>query len=125
MIPELIRQHMLSTVNYKIGLYATGTFASSGQEYARKAVRFERRLELAMEGHRFFDLQRWDNGTGYMANILNAYESVEKTRSSFYITNPDAQFHKGANEYFALPQAQIDIENSRGKVNLKQNPGYN
>lgn len=111
--------------NYKIGLYTTGTFALSGQEYARKAVRFERRLELAMEGHRFFDLQRWDNGTGYMADILNAYESVEKTRSSFYITNPDAQFHKGVNEYFALPQAQIDIENSRGKVNLKQNPGYN
>ena len=111
--------------NYKINPYPTGTFSANGQEYARKAVRFERRLELAMEGHRFFDLQRWDNGTGYMADILNTYQSVEKTRNSFYITNPNARFTKGVNEYFAIPRAQIDIENSRGKINLKQNPGYN
>ncbi len=52
-------------------------------------------------------------------------QQVEKTRKSFYATNPDAQFHKGVNEYYAIPQAQIDIENSRGKINLKQNPGYN
>ncbi|WP_018617239.1 RagB/SusD family nutrient uptake outer membrane protein [Segetibacter koreensis] len=111
--------------NYKIGLYAPGTFSSKGQDYARKAVRFERRLELAMEGHRFFDLQRWDSGTGYMSNVLNTYQAVEKTRKSFYATNPNATFHKGVNEYYAIPQKQIDIENSGGKVNLKQNPGYN
>jgi len=111
--------------NYKIGLYPVGTLATNGQDYARKAVRFERRLELAMEGNRFFDLQRWDNGTGYMANILNAYQNVEKTRASFYTTNQTAQFHKGINEYYAIPQAQIDIENSKGTIKLKQNPGYN
>lgn len=111
--------------NYKISLYPVGAFASNGKEYAFKAVRFERRLELAMEGHRFFDLQRWDKGTGYMANVLNAYQEVEKTRRSFYIGNPDAKFTKGVNEYYAIPQAQIDIENSKGTINLKQNPGYN
>ncbi len=111
--------------NYKINPYPTGTFSANGQAYARKAVRFERRLELAMEGHRFFDLQRWDNGTGYMAEVLNTYQSIEKTKNSFYITNPNAHFTKGVNEYFAIPRAQIDIENSRGQVNLKQNPGYN
>jgi hypothetical protein len=111
--------------NYKISPYPAGAFSSGGVDYAHKAVRFERRLELAMEGHRFFDLQRWDNGTGYMTDVLNTYESVEKTRNSFYINNPDAQFHKGINEYYPLPQTQIDIENSRGTVNLKQNPGYN
>src|SRR2546421_8763412 len=58
--------------NYKVGLY-TGQFSSEGQTYSREAVRFERRLELGMEGQRFFDLQRWDNGSGYMAGILNAY----------------------------------------------------
>jgi hypothetical protein len=110
---------------YKIATYPTGTFASQGQSYARKAVRFERRLELAMEGHRFFDLQRWDAGTGYMADVLNNYQKVEKTRNSFYYTNPTAQFHKGVNEYFPIPQKQIDVENSTGAINLKQNPGYN
>lgn len=111
--------------NYKINLYPVGAFAAGGQAYARKAVQFERRLELAMEGHRFFDLQRWDNGGGSMANTLNAYQAIEKNRKSFFYANPTAQFHKGVNEYYPLPQAQIDIQNSGGKVSLKQNPGYN
>lgn len=110
---------------YVINPYPAGTFSSNGQEFARKAIRFERRLELAMEGHRFFDLQRWDNGTGYMADVLNAYQSLEKNRASFFTTNQAAIFTKGVNEFYAIPQAQIDIENSKGKVNLRQNPGYN
>ena len=57
--------------NYKISQYPVGNFLAGGQAYARKAVQFERRLELAMEGHRFFDLQRWDNGTGSMADVIN------------------------------------------------------
>jgi len=46
---------------------------------------FERRLELAMEGQRFFDLARYDHGTGSMAATLNAYVAVEKNRSGFYL----------------------------------------
>jgi hypothetical protein len=60
-------QNMLHTTpadNYLIMLYPSGNFSAGGQDYARKAVQFERRLEFAMEGHRFFDLQCWDNGTG-------------------------------------------------------------
>jgi len=111
--------------NYNIGLYAAGNFVTNGQVYARKAVQFERRLEFAMEGHRFFDLQRWDNGTGFMADVLNTYQSVEKNKNSFFYVNPTAHFTKGVNEYFPLPQTQIDLENSAGKAVLKQNPGYN
>ncbi len=111
--------------NYKVKPYPTGTFVSKGTAYALEAVRFERRLELAMEGHRFFDLQRWDNGSGYMADVLNAYVAKEKTRYSFYYIVNTAVFKKGINEYFAIPQVQIDAENATGVVNLKQNPGYN
>lgn len=111
--------------NYSIKPYPAGAFAAKGQEYARNAVHFERRLELAMEGHRFFDLQRWDNGSGSMADILNAYVAKEKTRYSFYYIVNTAIFKKGINEYFAIPQVQIDAENATGEANLKQNPGYN
>lgn len=110
--------------NYLIKPYPAGSFSANGQDYARKAVRFERRLELAMEGHRFFDLQRWDNGTGYMADVLNAYVGVEKTRASFYYIVNTAVFTKGVNEYFAIPQKEIDAENATGTIYLKQNPGY-
>jgi starch-binding outer membrane protein, SusD/RagB family len=109
---------------YKISPYPGGAFAGMGQSKALDAIYFERRLELAMEGQRFFDLARYDNGSGSMATTLNNYVSVEKTRSSFYLVNQSAHFTKGVNEYFAIPQNEIDAENSTGTVYLQQNPGY-
>src|SRR5450432_1305897 len=108
--------------NYKVSPYPPGAFSS--QAYANSAIQMERRLELAIEGQRFFDLARYDNGTGTMAATLNAYVAVEKTRHSFYLVNNSAQFTKGVNEYFAVPQNELDAENATGKQFLKQNPGY-
>jgi hypothetical protein len=110
--------------NYKVSQYAPGAFSSMGKTAALNAIYFERRLELAMEGQRFFDLARYDNGTGSMAATLNAYVAVEKNRSGFYLVNNTAVFTKGVNEYFAIPQKEIDAENSTGTIYLKQNPGY-
>lgn len=101
--------------NYQIKPYTTA-FAS--QDIARKAVRFERRLELAMEGHRFFDLVRW----GIAAETLNAYLAKEKTRRSFFIGSV-AGFTKGKNEYYPIPNRVIEIAKKDGNT-LEQNPGY-
>ncbi|HUS02968.1 MAG TPA: RagB/SusD family nutrient uptake outer membrane protein [Chitinophagaceae bacterium] len=101
--------------NYKIGLYTAATFTSAN---AMKAVQFERRLELAMEGHRFFDLVRY----GIAAQVINAYIAREKL-----IPRPlkaNAQFTAGKNEYFPIPQGEIDNMNADGTIRLKQNPGY-
>ena len=110
--------------NYKVGLY-TGQFTANGQSYAREAVRFERRLELGMEGHRFFDLQRYDNGTGYMASVLNAYIQHETNVPKF---NPvilkGATFKKDKTEIYPIPQIQIDLSVVAGVPVLKQNPNY-
>jgi hypothetical protein len=81
---------------------------------------FERRLELAMEGHRFFDLVRW----GVADVILNQYAIDEKNFNNSYTYFGGATFTKGKNEYFAIPQGQIDALNSKGKIVLKQNPNY-
>lgn len=111
--------------NYKVGLY-NGEFTAKGQAYAREAIRFERRLELGMEGHRFFDLQRYDNGTGYMSDVLNAYLQHEVKVPKF---NPvifiGATFKKGKTEIYPIPQIQMDLSNAGGKQILKQNPNYN
>jgi hypothetical protein len=84
--------------NYLVKPYPAGAFNTQGQTYALSAILFERRLELAMEGQRFFDLARFDNGSGTMAATLNAYVAVEKTRSSFYYVNNGAVFTQGVNE---------------------------
>ena len=106
--------------NYKISTYPS----FPDKAYAMQAIMFERKLELALEGHRFFDLQRWDRGTGIMATELNAFATAEKTRPTLFAVNSSATFTKGKNEYFPIPQGQIDIENATGAVKLKQNPGY-
>ena len=110
--------------NYSVKPYPAGAFSAQGQAYALSAIEMERRLELGMEGHRFFDLARWDNGTGTMAATLNAYVSVEKNRTGFWRVNNTATFTKGVNEYFAIPLNEIQAENATGKIYLVQNPGY-
>jgi hypothetical protein len=110
--------------NYKVGLYTT-EFTAKGKDFAREAVRFERKIEFAMEGHRFFDLRRWDNGTGYMANVLNAYIQHETTIAGYnFVYMNGAKFTKGKNEIYPIPQAQIDLSVVDGKSVLTQNPNY-
>jgi tetratricopeptide (TPR) repeat protein len=82
---------------------------------ARNAVRFERKLELALEGHRFFDLVRW----GIAAETLNAYFAYESQKLPLNI--PGSQFIEGKHEYLPIPQRQIDLQ---GSDVLEQNPGY-
>ncbi|HVY74794.1 MAG TPA: RagB/SusD family nutrient uptake outer membrane protein [Puia sp.] len=110
--------------HYLVKPYPAGAFAANGPDYATKAIQMERRLEFAMEGQRFFDLSRWDNGTGSMAATLNAYVTAEQGRNGFFRVNGTAKFTQGINEYFAIPQIEIDAENSTGKIVLKQNKGY-
>ena len=108
--------------NYKIGLYTAATFGSGAT--AMTAVRFERRIELAMEGNRFFDLQRYDKDTKFplsMATVINTYIGREKAQRPLKV---DANFTAGKNEYFPIPQNEIDNMNSDKTIRLVQNPGY-
>ena len=74
---------------------------------------FERRLEFGMEGPRFFDLVRW----GKAEPVLNAYLNVEKTKRDFL---SNAKFTAGRDEYYPIPQREIDFTGGL----YKQNPGY-
>ena len=96
--------------NYKIQPYAAAGFT---KEFARKALQWERRLEFATEGQRFFDLVRW----GIAEPTLNAYVNVEKVRRPFLAT---AKFTAGRDEYLPIPQSEITFT----KGLYKQNPGY-
>ncbi|PJJ60973.1 RagB/SusD family nutrient uptake outer membrane protein [Hymenobacter chitinivorans] len=99
-----------SISNYRIGQYPA---AGWSQDYARQALRYERRLEFAMEGYRFFDLVRW----GIAGDYLNTYFETEKTKRQYL---KDARFTKGRDEYLPIPLNQINF--SKGLY--KQNPGW-
>ena len=96
--------------NYVVSDYPAGYFTSST---ALPAIYFERKLELACEGHRFFDIARW----GIAAQTMNAYYAYEGQITGDLSTG---HFTANKNEYFPIPQAQIDL--SSGK--LQQNTGY-
>lgn len=98
----------------EISLYPAGYF--SDKETARKCLRWERRLEMAMENGRYFDLRRW----GIASQTLNAYfaseqksvytyvneagETVEQTYGLYY---RDAHYTPGKNEFFPIPYNQM------------------
>ncbi|HVW60431.1 MAG TPA: RagB/SusD family nutrient uptake outer membrane protein [Puia sp.] len=104
----------VNAANYFIDLYNAPW---TSQDYARNAIRFERRLELSMEGQRFFDLVRW----GIAATYINKYLDAEKTRIAHL---SGISFTAGKNEYFPIPQQEIDLSNQNGTPLLKQNPGF-
>lgn len=92
-------------VNYNVGQYG-----ALDQATARLALRMERKLELGMEGHRFFDLQRWGNVQAELNRIL-PYEKAQL--STLY--GPATVGPEDVN--YPVPQDQIDVS----KGNLKQN----
>ena len=90
------------------------------QDDARKALRWERRVELAMEGHRFFDLRRW----GLLSSTLNKYfESEQKDEyegQTYALYYKKAFFTSAKNEYFPIPNNQMNYVQGL----YKQNKGY-
>jgi len=96
------------TAQYKVGLYPTDwdgnlTWTKS---YARMAVRMERRLELALEGNRWFDLVRW--GNDYLLSTINTYMSEEASLRPYYQGRSIT-----ASEIF-LPIHVDEVDNSNG-----------
>ncbi len=98
--------------NYQIEPY---TVAWTDAAVARNAVRFERRLELAMEGHRFFDLVRW----GVAESVISAYVTNE-TRTIDNFGPKVGTFSSPTNNILPIPINAIDLS---GGV-IQQNPGY-
>ncbi|MFY0598360.1 MAG: RagB/SusD family nutrient uptake outer membrane protein [Cyclobacteriaceae bacterium] len=95
--------------NYNLGMYPS----FPDQEYGRKAVRFEMRLEFAMEGMRFFDLVRW----GIAEQTIDAFVEAERNIRTY---NNSTDFVSPKHNYWPIPAMQIDLQFGV----LQQDPNY-
>jgi len=99
---------------YRVGQYP-GPWTV--QATARAAVREERKLELALEGQRFFDLRRW----GIADQTINAYLAVESTRRPYLAF---AQVYTARHSLYPIPAIQIELSKDGDTETLVQNPGW-
>ena len=83
------------------------------KEQAVDIVKTERRLELAMESERFFDLVRW----GDAATVINKFYTSESEKMSFL---KGAWFTADKNEYLPIPWEQLSASNGHYTQNCGQ-----
>jgi hypothetical protein len=82
-----------------------------GKEETLERVKMERRLELAMESERFFDLVRW----GEAEKVINKYYAEEADNCAIY---SEAHFTANKNEYLPIPFSQISASNGHYTQNI-------
>jgi hypothetical protein len=115
-----INDPSIGWAKYKVGLYTS----FPDQNYAREAVRTERKIELALEGHRFFDLKRY--GVDYFKTTLNSYINgvgggAEKNRRSYLLTaDPVEDKHM----LYPIPDREVQLSTVDGEERVPQNPGW-
>ena len=96
--------------NYDIAIYTDDNYTWN-QANARQALRWERRLEFATEGNRFFDLVRW----GIAASYLNSYIAKEKNVVDYL---RDAHFTENRDEYLPIPLNQMNYSGEKYTQNV-------
>lgn len=111
-----VAKTMLNTVRTRVNMPSFPDYLgySDNTEDLRKAIRHERRVELAMEGHRWFDLCRWGIAYEVMDKDNGSYGSHESAEARAEM----ASFIKGKNELFPIPAEEINLNP------MQQNPGY-
>jgi hypothetical protein len=108
-----INDASIKWATYRVGLYPV---PFPDVPTARKAVRLERKLELGMEGQRFFDLRRWGEDS-----VITNYVTTEKTRRSYLLA---AAAFTPRYHLFPIPSIQIELSKVGGQSTLQQNPGW-
>jgi len=83
---------------------------SDNSDDLMNAIRHERRVELAMEGHRWYDLCRW----GVAKEVMDAYKAGETPE----VQNHMAEFIRGKHELLPIPSKEIELNP------MEQNPQY-
>jgi hypothetical protein len=118
----LINDPSITWANYKVEQYPAGSPYFASQVAAREAVRTERRLELAMEGQRFFDLRRWGIADATIAAYINGVGGGSEKTRRLYLANTGTISSKLS--LYPIPTLQIDLSKGGSGPGLQQNAAW-
>ena len=115
----------INAVRFRAGMPPVDQSVYSNQTTLRALVRNERRVELAFEGLRFFDIQRWKIGSQVMSGPIYGAKlgTINPTTGKYTVTGAplsiETRVFADKNYLWPIPQTEIDLDKG-----LKQNPGY-
>ena len=102
-----------------------GLAAGLTKDQMRERIHHERRIELAFETHRWFDVRRWMEGESQNKPIhsMNIWEGTSQTDPAFYkrIEVEKRVFETPKHYFYPIPQSEID---KNVKHNMVQNLGW-
>jgi hypothetical protein len=114
-----INDPSITWADYHIGQYVTPW---TDQAFARTAVQYERRLELAMEGQRFFDLRRYGTAAQVLNGYVNGVAGGAEENRRLYLQSAEA--YTANHNLYPIPAIQIQLSRVQGQDRLQQNPGW-
>jgi hypothetical protein len=89
------------------------------QAVLRDVIRNERRVELALEGLRIYDIRRWKTAETVLTQERHGAKFDKSSGSYDYIKLPGGSFNRNRDYLWAIPRAERLLN-----TNLSQNPGY-
>ncbi len=115
--PDAAALNAINQVRLRAGQPA---LSGLSQSELRQRIRNERRVELAFEEHRFWDVRRWKQGSVYFNVPVNKMH-VRKNGATFNYTIEQLENRTYKEAYNVLPIPQTEIDRN---PNLVQNQGY-
>lgn len=109
--PDATIYKAINDIRARQGVNMPPLTAGLSQTDMRTRIRHERRVELALEGQRYFDLKRWKLDRTIIPTIKDPSSSNNRT---FPLRDT----------LWPVPQSEMDVANTYGNTNFKQTPGW-
>lgn len=130
-MPDAIVYKLLNEIRARTGLrnnlsasQLTGADGLSPKEEIRNYIKHERRIELAFEEHRFWDLRRWKDAEIVLNKPLRGI-SIEKNETGFTYTPFEAAQRVFEPKFYWYPIPRMEILKYKNKgIELRQNAGW-
>jgi hypothetical protein len=91
------------------------------REAMRERIHNERRVELSLEGHRFFDVRRWKEGARFLNVPVTGMRITRNANGTFSYQRFQVETRVFTDKNYLYPISQTELNRAPA---LKQNPGY-